>query len=142
VHGHFRALPWRDVPAFMTSLRLRGDVGARLLEFVILTASRSGEVRGARWSEFNLAVVCPKAFDDGQVRASCADFARECLDHLIIGHEDHLREALRQYADYYNRVRTHLSLAKDVPRGRRIERQGPIISRDILGGLHHHYRRI
>lgn len=55
VHGHFRALPWRDVPAFMTLLRLRGDVGARLLEFVILTASRSGEARGARWSEMNLA---------------------------------------------------------------------------------------
>lgn len=53
--GHFRSLPWRDVPAFMAALRERGDIGARLLEFTILCASRSGEARGAAWSEFDLA---------------------------------------------------------------------------------------
>jgi len=52
--GHFRSLPWRDVPGFMAALRERGDVGARLLEFTVLCASRSGEGRGAVWSEFNM----------------------------------------------------------------------------------------
>lgn len=52
--GHHRALPFDQLPGFMAELRLRTDVSARLLEFVILTASRSGEARGARWSEFDL----------------------------------------------------------------------------------------
>lgn len=51
---HHPALPWEDAPAFMTDLRLREGVGARALEFAILTAARSGEVRGARWEEIDL----------------------------------------------------------------------------------------
>jgi integrase len=54
VHGHFRALPFRQMPDFMEALRKRGDVGARLLEFTILCAARSGEARGAAWPEFDL----------------------------------------------------------------------------------------
>ena len=52
--GHFRALPWRDVPAFMVRLRERLAVDARCLEYVILTGSRSGEALGARWSEIDI----------------------------------------------------------------------------------------
>ncbi|WP_020146721.1 site-specific integrase [Thioalkalivibrio sp. ALJ15] len=51
---HQRALPWKDVPAFMTALRDREGMGARALEFIILTAARSGEVRGATWDEIDL----------------------------------------------------------------------------------------
>jgi len=51
---HMPALPWRRVPEFMTALREREGVGARALEFAILTAARSGEVRGAKWSEIDL----------------------------------------------------------------------------------------
>lgn len=51
---HHRALPWRDVPAFMGQLRIRVGLGARALEFAILTAARSGEVRGATWDEIDL----------------------------------------------------------------------------------------
>jgi integrase len=50
VVGH-AALPWREAPAFMKRLRQVGGVGARALEFAILTAARSGEVRGAVWGE-------------------------------------------------------------------------------------------
>lgn len=53
--GHHRALPFDRVPAFMRELRQRTDVSARLLEFVILTAARSGEARGAKWCEFDRA---------------------------------------------------------------------------------------
>ncbi|SFD86523.1 Integrase [Thiohalospira halophila DSM 15071] len=51
---HHRALPWKEVPGFMAALRQREGMGARALEFAILTAARSGEVRGARWSEIDL----------------------------------------------------------------------------------------
>ena len=51
---HHRALPWADAPAFMESLRKRDGIAPRALEFAILTATRSGEVRGATWDEINL----------------------------------------------------------------------------------------
>jgi integrase len=52
---HHPALPYDQIPAFLTALRRRAGMGARALEFAILTAARSGEVRGARWSEVDLA---------------------------------------------------------------------------------------
>ena len=67
---------------------------------------------------------------------------RECLDHLIIIGEAHLRRVLRAYADYYNRTRTHLSLNKDTPLARPILREGRIKSIPHLGGLHHSYVRM
>jgi integrase len=51
---HYPALPWQEVGAFMTELRKREGIGARALEFAILTAARSGEVRGATWDEIDL----------------------------------------------------------------------------------------
>lgn len=49
--NHMAALGWQDVPAFMAELGQRQGVSARTLEFIILTAARSGEARGATWSE-------------------------------------------------------------------------------------------
>jgi integrase len=51
---HHPALPWQEIGAFMAELRQRGGVAARALEFTILTAARSGEIRGARWDEIDL----------------------------------------------------------------------------------------
>ena len=51
---HHRALPIDEISAFMTKLRAAEGVGARALEFAILTAARSGEVRGATWKEIDL----------------------------------------------------------------------------------------
>ena len=67
---------------------------------------------------------------------------RECVDHMIVLDEAHLRRILKSYADYYNGVRTHRSLNKDAPVSRPVQRNGVIRSRAILGGLHHHYSRI
>jgi transposase InsO family protein len=66
---------------------------------------------------------------------------RECVDHIIVLDEMHLRRVLKSYADYYNWVRTHRSLDKDAPVSRPVQRTGVITSRVILGGLHHHYAR-
>lgn len=51
---HHRAVPWQDMPAFMEALRKRQALAARALEFLVLTAARSGEVRGATWDEIDL----------------------------------------------------------------------------------------
>ena len=66
----------------------------------------------------------------------------ECLDHIVVFGERHLRHLLRVYADYYNRTRTHLSLNKDSPASRAVESFGRILPVPILGGLHHQYVRI
>jgi integrase len=51
---HFAAIDWRVIPEFMTKLRELDSIGARALQFTILTAARSGEVRGATWDEIDL----------------------------------------------------------------------------------------
>jgi len=52
--GHFAALPFKEMPAFVSWLRQRVSVGRLALELLVLTAARSGEVRGCRWSEIDL----------------------------------------------------------------------------------------
>lgn len=54
-NGHFEAMPFKDVPAFMNSLRERQSTGRLALELLILTAARSGEIRGCKWNEFDLS---------------------------------------------------------------------------------------
>ena len=68
---------------------------------------------------------------------------RECLDHMIILNERHLRRVLREYLDYYHRSRTHMGLDKDCPETRAVEpsSMGPVQSEPVLGGLHHRYTR-
>jgi transposase InsO family protein len=67
---------------------------------------------------------------------------RECLDHVVVSGERHLRHVLLLYMNYYNETRTHLSLDKDSPLSRTVERAGRILCRPVLGGLHHKYVRI
>jgi hypothetical protein len=76
-----------------------------------------------------------------------ADFGwirRECLDHIVIFNQRHLRRVLSSYVDYYQHTRTHLSLGKDCPdprpiQPRRIER---VVALPKVGGLHHRYERL
>jgi len=81
-------------------------------------------------------------WQNGLVERLIASARRECTDHVIVFNEEHLRRILSKYASYYNEVRTHLSLSKDAPCTRPIERFGDIIAQPILGGLHHRYARI
>jgi len=66
---------------------------------------------------------------------------RECLDHLLILGEAHLRRVLSSYATYYNQARTHLALQKDAPCYRVVQHSGTIVGVPILAGLHHQYVR-
>jgi transposase InsO family protein len=68
---------------------------------------------------------------------------RECVDHVIIFNEQHLRRVLEEYFTYYHSSRTHLGLDKDCPRPRPVEPPdlGLIHSEPMVGGLHHRYFR-
>ena len=81
-------------------------------------------------------------WQNGHAERLIGSIRRECLDHVIVFGERHLRHVLRSYARYYNGVRTHLSLAKDSPLPRGVQAIGSILPLPILGGLHHHYVRI
>jgi putative transposase len=68
---------------------------------------------------------------------------RECLDHVLVLGERHLRRILARYFEYYHRARTHLSLDKDAPDLRPVElsEAGRIVEIPEVGGLHHRYAR-
>lgn len=68
---------------------------------------------------------------------------RECLDHVIVLSEKHLRRILREYFRYYHEVRPHQSLERNSPVPREVElpSKGKVISIAQVGGLHHRYLR-
>jgi transposase InsO family protein len=66
---------------------------------------------------------------------------RECVDHMVVLGEAHLRRILREYTRYYNTVRTHRSLDR-APVSRPVQLIGRIVSHALVGGLHHQYVRI
>ncbi len=68
---------------------------------------------------------------------------RECLDKIIILNEKHFRGVMKDYLDYYNHYRPHLSLERNSPIPRDVEppSKGPVKSIPLLGGLHHLYTR-
>ncbi len=66
---------------------------------------------------------------------------RECLDHLIIINEGHLRGILQSYIRYYNTQRTHLGIKKDSPEPREVQTNGLIDKLAVVNGLHHYYYR-
>ena len=81
-------------------------------------------------------------WQNGYVERLIGSIRRECTDHLLVFNAEHLRRILAKYATYYNEVRTHVSLGKDAPCRRPVERLGHIVAYPVLGGLHHRYARI
>jgi len=68
---------------------------------------------------------------------------RECLDHVIVFNERHLRRLLRSYLTYYNVTRPHQSLDNDSPHRRKVQTLagGRVVAISQVGGLHHRYQR-
>ncbi len=81
-------------------------------------------------------------WQNGHTERLIGSIRRECLDHVVVFGELHLRQILLLYMDYYNGARTHLALNKDAPLSRAIQPDGRILPMQILGGLHHQYVRI
>ena len=77
------------------------------------------------------------------VKRLIGSIRRECLDHMIVLGEWHLRRLLTAYLTYYHETRTHLALGKDAPTTRRVQTptEGPVVAFPEVGGLHHHYER-
>ena len=90
-------------------------------------------------------VTAPRSpWQDPFVERMIGSIRRECLDHLIVIDERHLRRILASYFDDYHRSRTHLSLGTDSPVPRPVEsaKAGEVIALPRVGGLHHRYERL
>ena len=81
-------------------------------------------------------------WQNGYAERLIGSIRRDCLDHVVVFGERHLRYLLKSYQRYYNEARTHLSLSKDAPVSRAVQTAGSIIATPLLGGLHHQYVRI
>ena len=92
----------------------------------------------------NEVVTAPRSpWQNPYVERLIGSIRRECLAHIVIFDELHLRRILSSYVQYYQRTRTHLSLDKDCPQPRPISPPagGKIIAFPEVGGLHHRYER-
>jgi transposase InsO family protein len=123
------AFPWDMAPRYMIRDR------DRIYGIVVKRRLRAMGIR-----DKPTAPASP--WQNGFAERLIGSIRRECVDHMIVLGEAHLRRILKSYAHYYNGVRTHRSLNKDAPVSRSVQRAGVISSRPILGGLHHHYGRI
>src|SRR6266403_2006748 len=81
-------------------------------------------------------------WQNGYAERLIGSIRRECLYHVVVFGERHLRHVLLSYMKYHNEIRTHLSLEKDAPVSRAVKLAGTILCRPVLGGLHHQYVRI
>lgn len=122
------AFPWDEAPTYLIRDRDRS--------YGFTVVQRIGAM-GIR--DHPIAPRSP--WQNGYAERLIGSIRRECLDHVVVWGEEHLRRILSAYADYYNNVRPHLSLTKDSPCHRPIQRAGTLVSLPILGGLHHHYCR-
>src|SRR3979490_3017091 len=109
------AFPWDEAPHYLIRDRdqIYGSVVTRRL--------RSMGIR-----DKPTAPASP--WQNGFAGRLIGSIRRECLDHIIVFGEAHLRRILKSYADYYNSVRTHRSLQKDAPISRPIHQTGMIRS--------------
>jgi transposase InsO family protein len=86
--------------------------------------------------------IAPRSpWQNGCAERLIGSIRRDCLDHVVVFGERHLRHLLKSYQKYYNEARTHLSLLKDAPIPRAVQPVGQTLAVPILGGLHHQYIR-
>jgi transposase InsO family protein len=122
------AFPWDGAPGYMVRDR------DRIFGAVVTRRLRAMGIR-------DKPAAAASPWQNGFAERLIGSIRRECVDHIIVLGEAHLRRILRSYADYYNEIRPHLSLDKDAPVPRAVERTGRLRCRPILGGLHHQYGR-
>jgi transposase InsO family protein len=123
------AFPWNEAPRYLIrdQDRVYGSVVARRLRAM-----------GIR----DKPIAPGSPWQNGFAERLIGSIRRECVDHVVVLGEAHLRRVLKSYARYYNETRTHRSLDKDAPISGPVQRAGSITSHALLGGLHHHYIRV
>jgi transposase InsO family protein len=124
------AFPWETAPRYL--LRDRDGV------YGAVFASRA---HALGIQEVTIAPRSP--WQNPYVERLIGTLRRDCLDHIVVLNENHLRRLLRDYLLYYHHARTHLSLDKDAPEPRLVEHPdlGGIVEIPMVGGLHHRYTR-
>jgi transposase InsO family protein len=123
------AFPWDGAPRYMIRDR------DRIYGAVVTRRLRAMGIR-------DKPIARASPWQNGFAERLIGSIRRECLDHIIVSGEGHLRRILISYAAYYNSVTTHRSLHKEAPISRSIHQTGIIRLQPILGGLHHHYFRV
>ena len=124
------AFPWDEAPRYLLRDRDR-----------IYGAAFRQRVKHMGITE---VVIAPRSpWQNPYVERLIGSVRRECLEHVIVLNEEHLRRLLVRYFAYYHQWRTHLSLAMDCPEPRPVHApdQGQVIAIPEIGGLHHHYER-
>ena len=124
------AFPWERAPRYL--LRDRDAV--------------YGQAFARRVSGFDITQVltAPRSpWHNPYAERVIGSIRRECLDHVIVFSEAHLRRLLAKYVHYYHQWRTHLALAMDTPDRRPVQPpdHGRIFAVSEVDGLHHHYER-
>jgi len=123
------AFPWDEAPRHL----IRDRDGAFGPEFTC-------RIRAMGIRDHPIAARSP--WQNGHVERLIGSIRRESLDHLVVFGDAHLRDGLRNYASYYNKIRPHLAVNKDASDFRRTQKIGRIVAIPILGGLHHQYVRV
>jgi transposase InsO family protein len=123
------AFPWNEAPRYLIRDRDRVYGAAAMRRLRAMGIRDKPIAPGSPWQ-------------NGFAERLIGSIRRECVDHIVVLGETHLRRILKSYARYYNETRTHRSLDKDAPISRPVQRTGGIISHALLGGLHHHYVRV
>jgi putative transposase len=124
------AFPWNEAPRYLLRDRDR-----------IYSASFRQRTQHMGIQE---VVIAPRSpWQNPYVERLIGSIRRECLDHVIVLHEQHLRRLLTSYFQYYHHWRTHRALEMDCPVPRPVQRpeHGLIWEVPEVGGLHHHYER-
>jgi transposase InsO family protein len=123
------AFPWNEAPGYLIRDR-DGSYGHAVTRRLAAMGIRDHP-------------AAPRSpWQNGHAERLIGSIRRECLDHIVVFGDAHLRRILADYAGYYNELRTHLSLDKDSPTHRPVQRLGQLAAQPILGGLHHQYCRI
>jgi len=125
------AFPWEEAPRYL--LRDRDYVYGNAFQ---------KRVHSMGIEEVVIAARCP--WQNPFVEQLIGSIRRECLDHVIVLSERHLKRTLISYFSYYHRWRTHLSLEMDCPEPRVVQPVEcvEVIEVSEVGGLHHHYERL
>jgi len=124
------AFPWDSAPRYL--LRDRDNVYSDIFR-------RRVHSLGIRE-----VITAPRSpWQNPYIERLIGSIRRECLNHVIIFNEPHLKRLLHDYFLYYHTARTHLSLDKQCPEPRAVEPRdtGRVVVFPHLGGLHHEYRR-
>jgi putative transposase len=124
------AFPWETAPRYLLRDRDR-----------IYSVAFRQRVRNRGTEE---VVIAPRSpWQNPYVERLIGSLRRECLDHVIVLHENHLRRILMSYLAYYHRWRTHRALAMDTPSSHAVQSAelGRVWEVSEVGGLHHHYER-